>query len=355
MNSEIKAVILAGGQGTRFWPISRLKQPKQFLALANTGQSLIQATAQRVVKLCGDEGLYVVAGEQHAALIREHVPSAKLLLEPLAKNTAASIGLAAIHLQRSDPQSVMLVLPADHTVSDQEGLHQALQRAVQVAKQQEMLVTLGIRPAFPHTGYGYMRRGGELADGSYRVTRFYEKPNLERARMYVESGEFFWNSGMFVWRVDVILKALAEHMPDLYRGLQELEAALGKKDEQKVCLDVFAKLDSISIDFGVLELAKNCALVDAGDFGWSDVGSWDAWAEHLQADAHGNVAMGDNLLLDSTGCIVKGSKRLIALLGARDLVVIDSEDALLVCPRRRVQDVKLLVDELKKKGRSDLI
>jgi len=348
-------VILAGGQGTRFWPISRISKPKQFLTLSQGGESLIQATARRVAELTDKQGLFVVTAASYAELAKQHVPAATVLAEPEARNTAASIGLAALHLKRSDPKAVMIVLPADHNVHDEKGLQGALSEAAKIASQRPVLVTIGIKPTFPHTGYGYMRKGSSLSGHAYQVTRFYEKPNLERARMYVESGEYFWNSGMFIWGVDTILAALAEHMPDLHRGLMEIDAKIGSKSEQETINKVFAGLESVSIDFGVLEHAKNCSLVIAPDFGWSDVGSWDAWADHFSPDKHGNVALGDTLLFDSTGCVVHSEKRLVALLGARDMVVIDSGDALLVCPRRRVQDVKQIVDALRKKGRTDLI
>ena len=355
MSGQATIVILAGGQGARFWPISRSKKPKQFLALGRSSESLIQATARRVKVLCCKDGLWVVCGAQHAALVREHIPRARVIVEPQPRNTAASIGLAALYLERDDPKGVMVVLPADHSVEQETRLTEILNQAVELARTRDVLVTIGIPPVFPHTGYGYMRKGEELGKNSFKVTRFFEKPNLERARMYVESGGYFWNSGMFVWRADVILEALRQHMPELYKGLQTIRAALGGAQEKAVIEEVFNDLESVSIDFGVLELAKNCALVAGDGFGWSDVGSWDAWGELFEGDAHGNVTLGSTLLLDSTGCVVRSDHKLVALLGARDLVVIDSGDALLVCPRRRVQDVKLLVDELKKRGRNDLI
>ncbi len=346
---------MAGGQGTRFWPISRLKCPKQFLSLTDSGVSLIRATADRVRTLCTPDSLYVVTGPQHAELAKQHVPFAQIIREPEAKNTAASIGLAAVILKQRDPEAVMVVLPADHTVREEALLNQALGRAIEIAAKEKLLVTVGIRPSFAHTGYGYMKRGSEIKDPVYRVSRFYEKPNSERAKLYVESGEYFWNSGMFVFRTSVILEAIAEYMPELHRALLNIESKLESDQREDALKNAFETLDSVSIDFGVLEHARNCAMVCAGDFGWSDVGSWDAWAESFNADQDSNVLDSNTINIGSCGCIVKSEKRTVAIVGAVDMVVIDSGDALLVCSRDSLQDVKKVVEELKARGKSELI
>lgn len=351
----IRSVILAGGQGARFWPISRKHRPKQFLSISSNGESLIQATARRIEPLCGKDKLYVVSNAMLAPLIREHVPHAKVISEPVARNTAASIGLAALYVEQEDPKGVFACFPADHAVKDEAKLLAVLREAASIAAAHDVLVTIGIKPSFPHTGYGYMKRGTPIAGNGYQVSRFYEKPNLERAKRYFESGEFFWNSGMFVWRADVILKAFKEFMPALYQGLMRIKPVLGKPEEGKVVAEVFEGLESISIDFGVLEHARNCALLAADHFGWNDVGSWDAWAENFRPDEMGNLLHGDALVLDCKNCVVHSEKRFTAVIGAQDLVVIDSGDALLVCPRSHVQDVRRVVDELKKRNRDNLI
>lgn len=349
-----RSVILAGGQGARFWPISRRSKPKQFLSINASGESLIQATARRIEPLAGRENLLVVTGATLRDMVLEHVPYAKVLGEPIARNTAASIGLAAVAIAKEDPRTVMACFPADHAVNDEPRLLGVLREAVGLAASHDVLVTIGIRPSFPHTGYGYMKRGAQIAGNGYAVSRFYEKPNLERAKRYYESGEFFWNSGMFVWRAEVILAALKEFMPALYDGLMRVQPALGTKDEATALSAVFGELESISIDFGVLEHARNCALLAAEPFGWNDVGSWDAWAENFETDENKNLLHGDAIVIDSKNCVVHSQQRLTAVIGAQDLVVIDSGDALLVCPRSHVQDVRKVVDELKRRGRESL-
>lgn len=353
--SHIKSVILAGGQGARFWPISRKDRPKQFLSISSSGESLIQSTARRIEPLAGKKALYVVSNELLSPLIKEHVPYATVVTEPIARNTAASIGLAAIHALKESPDAIIACFPADHAVTDEPKLLAVLREAVALAEAHDVLVTIGIKPTFPHTGYGYMKRGTQISGNGYQVSRFYEKPNLERAKRYYESGEFFWNSGMFVWKAAVIMEAFKEFMPALYAGLVRIQQALGSKNERNISQEVFEGLESISIDFGVLEHARNCALLAAEPFGWNDVGSWDAWAENFSKDELGNLQHGDVIMFDCKNCVVHSEKRLTAVIGAEDLIVIDSGDALLVCPRAQVQEVRRIVEELKARGRNNLV
>lgn len=368
MNSKQKlfVVIMAGGSGTRFWPVSRQARPKQFLALGKTAESLIQATARRVQPLLsnGENGaLLVVTNNELATQVRQHVPNAEIISEPYGRSTAASIGLAALTISSANPEGVMIVLPADHSISDEDALREVLTRAVEVARTQDALVTLGIKPESPNTAYGYIQRGeATTAEGAYRVARFFEKPNVERAEEYCAAGNFYWNSGMFVWKASTILRALEQHMPKLYSALQRIEEARGKREESLVLEAEFKALESVSIDFGVLEHARNCVVVEAESFGWNDVGSWDAWSQHFPPDKRGNILAGDVLQVQADNCIAyaaskKGSAgyRLIALLGVEDIVVVDTEDALLICNRDKVQDVRQVVDELRKRGRVDLL
>ncbi|NMC62596.1 MAG: NTP transferase domain-containing protein [SAR324 cluster bacterium] len=350
-----KAVILAGGQGTRFWPISRMKKPKQFLSLTRSGNSLIGETVRRIEPLCGSENIWVATGDDQTALVKEHVPSAHVISEPCARNTAASLGLAAAYIDKVDPNAVLVCLPSDHAVKDEIALRKVLQDAAELANSQDLLVTIGIRPTHAHTGYGYILRGAPLVSGGFTVRRFYEKPNQERANEYYESGNYFWNSGMFVWKARVLLQEIEEYMPAMYSALMAIQDAIGTPEEQEVLKEQFVSMEAISIDFGVLEHARNCAVIPADSFGWNDVGSWDAWAEYFNTDSKNNLVEGDALVLDSRDCIVKSAQRFIAVLGLDDVVVIDSGDALLICPRDRVQDVRKVVQHLKENGRNELI
>lgn len=353
--SKVHVVVLAGGQGTRFWPLSRANRPKQFLALTHSGESLLQLTAERMREVVPHGQMTVVTNKNLATLTKEHFSGGDMLLEPVGRNTSASIALAAFSLKRRYGDVVMVVVPADQIVQENQALAVVFKEAINLASSQDLLVTIGIQPTSAHTGYGYIKRGEKLGERSFKVERFFEKPNIERAREYCESGQYYWNSGMFVWRVSTILKALELYLPKLYTALSKCEDALGGAKQDQLLQEVFPALESISIDFGVLEHAQNCAVIEGADLGWSDVGSWDAWAEYFEPDSEGNLKHGETVIIDSQNCILKSDKRMLAVLGMENCVVIDSVDALLVCPRDRVQDVRKVVEELKKRGKTDLI
>jgi mannose-1-phosphate guanylyltransferase len=247
------------------------------------------------------------------------------------------------------------MLPSDHTVSDEVKLQSAIRQAIEVARASDALVTIGIPPTHPHTGYGYIKRGAPVSSRAYQVDRFYEKPSLERAQKYLEQGGFSWNSGMFVWRAKTILEAFKAHLPAMHSGLMEISCELaGAADAGKIAT-IFSKFESTSIDFGVLEHAKNCVVIDAEPFGWSDVGSWDQWAESFSSDEQGNLVQGDAVVIDSSHCVVRSNDRLIAAVGLKDVIIVDSGDALLIVSHKHVQDVRKVVAELKARGRGDLI
>jgi len=268
--------------------------------------------------------------------------------------------VAALHVKRMGDNTVMAALPADHMIGDEERFRKAIDEAADIAMAHDVLVTVGIVPTYPHTDYGYIRRGEKIEDtrsrrGAYMVSRFFEKPSLQRARIYFGSDEFYWNSGIFVWRPDALLAAIRDYMPELHRGLLKIDAAIGTADERRVMAEVYETLESVSIDFGVMEHARNCVVIDAEPFGWDDVGSWDAWAEHLGMDEEGNAGRGDVLFIDSTGCIVHSEHRCAVVLGAEDLVIIDNGDAMLICPRDQLQDIEKVVNELRRRGRGELV
>lgn len=351
---KVIPVILAGGQGTRFWPVSRRKLPKQFLSITDSGKSLIRSTADRALKIASN-GLIIMTTEPLKSLVKEHVPEAMVITEPEPKNTAASIGLAAVYFE--NPDDIMLVLPSDHVVENEEVFTQLLKDASNLASTQPLLVTFGIKPTSPNTGYGYIRRGGAINgfSNAYFIRRFFEKPNLERAEDYVRSGDYLWNSGMFAWSAKNILAAIEDEIPSLYSGLMRIKDAIDTPNETSVVAEVFSELDNTSIDFGVLEHVKNTAVIQTSDFGWNDVGAWDSWGQYFEVDSSGNKVEGDALAVESTGCIIKSKGRHVAVLGVKDLVIIETDDATLVCPKYRVQDVKKVVEVLNERKREDLL
>jgi mannose-1-phosphate guanylyltransferase len=350
---SLHAILLAGGSGTRFWPLSRARLPKQFLKLV-TQRTLLAETFARVEPLCPASRTWVVCGRAHVDAAREvlpQLPVEHLVVEPAARNTAPAIGLAALHALREDRDAVLLVLPSDHHVASPERFREALQTAARVAQQGD-LVTLGIRPTRAETGYGYMRRGAEREPGVFAVEAFVEKPDVATAGKYLADTRYSWNAGIFIFRADALLDALRRHLPAVHEGLQRIARDPERADE------VFPRLPSISIDYGVMEpesaSTRRIALVAADDVGWSDVGSFATLPEVRQVDARGNAVSGDALIVDCSDCVVLADAgRLVAVVGMKGACVIDSGDALLVVPRDRAQDVRAIVEALKQGGRTD--
>ena len=361
---DVYAVIMAGGGGTRFWPWSRETRPKQVLPILSP-RAMIRETVDRIQPLVPPERtLIVTSRSQVRQLHREvpRIPPENLLLEPVGKNTAPCLGLAAVHVQRTNPEAVMIVLPADHYIGAPDQFLHTLQRAAEFASREEYLITLGITPTGPETGYGYVQKGpvlGRVRETEvFRAKAFREKPTLQKAKAYLRRGDYLWNSGMFIWRVGVFWEALEKCLPRLHRDMQELKASLGKRRERKVLEKVYSRCPSISVDYGVMEKAPNVALIEAR-FGWSDVGSWAVLWNIWPRDPAGNVCIQGGkskiLTLDSSGCVVRGEKSLIAVLGLKDTVVVEAGDALLVCPRDRSQDVRRILQELKQRGWKDYL
>lgn len=349
------AVIMAGGQGTRFWPRSRRKRPKQLLDIVGS-ESMIRQTVDRLDPLIKPEDVYVVTGKEHVEeLIGHipHVPSENIIAEPIGRNTAPCIGLAAMRLRRIYPEGVMAVLPADHVILDKEGFLETLRFAGDLAKSGDYIITLGMKPDRPETGYGYIKQGPVVrgqGSGVYKVERFVEKPDKDTAEEYVKSGEYLWNAGMFVFKVSTILRAIEKYMPNLYIGLLRMEPALGTDSQEKALSEVYGELPSVSIDYGVMEKADN-VLVIPSTFGWNDVGSWTAIDDLLPRDEHGVVAHAEHISIDTKDCIVYSPKKLVATIGVSNLIVVETEDALLICHKSRAQDVKKVVEILEKEGK----
>jgi mannose-1-phosphate guanylyltransferase len=360
---NVFAVIMAGGVGARFWPRSREKNPKQLLEIVGPG-TMIQNTVKRLEDLVDGKQVFVVTNKLHkGAVIKQlsTVPPQNILVEPISRNTAPCLGLAALFIRRLDPRAVVLALPADHIVTDVEEFQRVLNLAIEVAEDSGWPVTVGIQPRWPETGYGYIQFVDEddgknkyFARGVYKAKTFAEKPNLETAEKFLASGDFLWNSGMFVWRVDVILEQIKTHLPELYDELQKLDGVLGT-DKFLSTLDfVYGLIRGISIDYGIMEKAEH-VLVIKGDFGWSDVGSWDEVYRIATKDGNGNIISGDVLLKDTNNSLVYSNGRLVAAVGVDDLIVISTEDAVLICRKGKSQDVKEIVDQLKRRQMNDYL
>ncbi len=360
---KIYPVIMAGGSGTRFWPLSRRSRPKQFLALAGDGP-LLASTVGRLPPLAKPRDTFVVCGPQHAAAARRLVPALpreNFIIEPCARNTAPCVGLAALHVAARDPRGVMAMLPADHHIARPEAFREALTAAGQLA-QAGSIATIGIRPSRPETGYGYLKLGPRLAARAgkkrltaHKVERFVEKPDVVTAARYLADGSYLWNSGIFVFRADVILEEIGRAMPVLGEQLEAIRRALGTPSYPRTLKRVFPDCPSISIDYGVMEKSQRIAVVPA-DFGWSDVGSFAALPDVRPTDHLGNVAEGDALVIDGRNNVVlAGKARPVAVIGLDDVVVVDAGDAVLVCRRDRAQDVRKAVEELGRRGREELL
>lgn len=352
------AVIMAGGGGTRLWPLSRKTRPKQMLSLFDE-RTLFQTAVQRLYDVFPPERVYVVTIQDQAKDLQAQcpeIPAENYMLEPMPRGTASVVGLAAAVLQERDPQAVMAVLTADHYIGNEGKFLQLLKAAYQLAEQ-GYLVTLGIEPTFPSTGFGYIQYGSllEAVAGMdvYRVARFTEKPDEAQAQAMLAGGDHAWNSGMFVWRSAQILSEFRRQMPDLAAGLERLQKAWGTPDQQAALSSVWAGLKSETIDYGIMEGAENVAVIPAAGLAWSDVGSWDSLFEVLEADQNGNIAVGGaHLGLDTRRSLIYAtpSQRLIVTIGVEDLVVVDTGDVLLVCHRDQAQRVRQVVDQLKVNG-----
>lgn len=351
------ALILAGGAGTRLWPGSRAAMPKQLLKLSGH-KTMMQATVDRILPLVSPEHIFVATNREYGPLIKQQVPSLpveNIIEEPSGKNTGPCIGLAALHMERLDPGAIMASLHADHFIADEEEFRQSLLAAAEVARQ-GYLVTLGIQPDKPETGYGYIKRAGRLGEYNqrevYTVDQFLEKPDLATAQRFLESGEYYWNSGIFIWQLSTLRQSFQQCMPQFYQQLDQLGQAVasGRSIEP-----IWEQIAPESIDVGIMERAEKVAVVPV-DMGWNDVGSWAAIYDINNQDENNNVVLdGEHIGFETKGTLIQGSKRLIATIGLENVVIVDTDDALLICTKDKAQDVKQIVNWLKDNKRTDLL
>jgi mannose-1-phosphate guanylyltransferase len=331
------AVIPAGGAGTRLWPWSNQQTPKHLLDLTGNGRSLLQQTYERVAPLA--EAVFVLTEERQVAMIKEQLPEARFIVEPTARGTVNALGLAALEIAALDPAAVMVSVAADHVVQDAEAYRDAIRAAVRTAEAGDRLVTIGLRPTYAATGFGYLRVGEQEGEAR-RVVEFVEKPTLPRAEEYLASGDFYWNLSMFAWRASVFLAELERLAPLHHRGLLAARAGIG----------AYADLPNEAVDYAVLERTDRLYLVPAA-FDWLDVGSWAELLDMLPSDENGNSIDGEHAVIDTHGSLLSAPGKLVAAIGIEDLIVIDTDQALLVLPRSRAQDVKKIVEMLRSSGR----
>ena len=357
--SSFYAAIMAGGIGTRLWPLSRQSRPKQALRLIG-GSTMFQLAVDRLAPLFPSDHVLVVTGQKHAEILRPQtpeLPEANFVIEPEGRDSGPAVGLGAIHLHRRDSEAVMAMLTADHFIANVGRFRAALAAAEKVACTGK-IVTLGIEPGFPSTGYGYIQKGESLGqfDGfeAFTAVRFTEKPDPTTANSFFESGQYSWNSGMFIWRVDHLLAEFQRQRPKIYGQLMTIAEAIGTPDEAQVLTEVWPQIEKISVDYAIMEGASDVVVIPV-EIGWSDVGSWATLFDVIPGDKDGNVVIGEHLVIDTTGTLVRGKDRPVVTIGLEDMIIVDTEDALLVCPKDRAQDVKAVVDRLKREGRNDLL
>jgi len=368
----IHAVILAGGRGTRFWPRSRTKTPKQLLNIFGK-KTMLEQTVARLRPLIPSNRIWCVTNAEQSSALKKQLPAAArkhVLTEPLGRNTAAAIALAAFHIRHAtNADALMAVLPADHYISQAAKYLQIIAAALDVARTRGRMVVLGIPPTHPETGFGYIEQMGDAFESRgfpvYAVRRFAEKPSLEVAKLYVSYGNFHWNAGMFFWRVETFLENLKRHLPTTYAEVEKIAAFIGTRQYEKKLRSIYPKLENISVDYAILERATQHAsapevFVIPAEIGWSDIGSWGAVYDlNVQAGnadpGTGNVFLTPGSALDSQGNLISGPGKFVTLIGVNNLIVVETPDALLICPRDRAQDVAKLVKWLEEQKRGDLL
>lgn len=353
-------VIMAGGGGTRFWPLSRQRMPKQLLNLSGK-DIMVNEAIDRLTAVIDQNSIFIVTADvQEPAMItatRGRVLSQNILAEPAARNTAACIGYSAMKIMKKHGDGVMVITPADHYIDDVPALTEIFKKAIHAAEENNKLVTIGLKPTFPSTGFGYIKFSPDIDGDVKPVIEFREKPDKETAEEYIKSGQYAWNSGMFIWKASLILEKLKEYVPDIYNDVLTIGNAMDSPEEQKVLEEVYPSIRKISIDYAVMEpsAAKGDVLVIPGECGWNDVGSWDMMDILHAPDENGNISIGDTVAIDTKDSVLFSSSRTVTAVGVENLVIVETPDAIMVCRKDRAQDVKKIVDALITDGRKELL
>ena len=357
MNKNNYALIMAGGVGSRFWPVSRTEFPKQFIDFFGVGKTLIQSTYDRFLQICPAENIFIVTNEMYVDLIKEQIPTIsdnQILAEPIMRNTAPCIAYGSMKIAEINPDAVIVVAPSDHTIANQQGFIKAIEQSIAAAAQNKCLITLGIKPNRPDTGYGYIQYVDEVLDSDteiHKVKTFTEKPNLELAQSFIQSGDFLWNAGIFIWSAKAINHAFERHLPDMHEIFIQGNSFYNTPSEVEFISNAYLQCTNISIDFGIMEKADNVYVLPA-DFGWSDLGTWASIYEMAEKDYVGNAVIPSDqvMMFDSSNCMVNVPKeKLVILQNLHNYIVVESNNTLLICPRTEEQNIKNVVADVKAK------
>ena len=352
-NKHHYVAIMAGGIGSRFWPMSRTSYPKQFLDILNTGKTLIQWTFERYAAFIPKENIFVVTSEEYADIVAEQlpeIPKENIVAEPSRKNTAPCVAYISFKLLQKDPEASLIVAPSDHMIMDGENFKKITMQALDFVDKQEAFITLGIKPTYPNTGYGYIQFDSKLvAENIHKVKTFTEKPNLELAKTFVASGEFLWNGGIFVWKVKTVVNAFEKYQPEMFELFDGEKENFNTPKEKESINKIYPQCTNVSIDYAIMEKANNVYVIPSS-FGWSDLGTWNSAYENLEKDYLGNAVTSDNVIvIDATKCMISAPKdKLLLLQGMDDFIIIDTKDALMICKKEKEQAIKEYVAEVKR-------
>ena len=353
MNNKIYVAIIAGGIGSRFWPKSRVEYPKQFLDILNTGKTLIQSTVDRFLQFVPKENIFIVTSADYTSIVEEQLPclsKKNIVSEPSRKNTAPCIAYISFKILKNDPEANLIVAPADHLILDTATFEQTCAKAIDFVEHQDALVTLGIKPTYPNTGYGYIQHETETSqENIFKVKTFTEKPNIDLAKTFLLSGDFLWNAGIFIWKVNTILRMFEIHQPEMYEIFSQEKDKYNTPEEKEAIERIYPLCSSISIDYAIMEKADNVYVIPSS-FGWSDLGTWASAYDNLEKDYLGNAVAGDRVMvIDSTQCMISAPhNKLMVLQGLDDFIVVDTDDVLLICKKEKEQEIKEYVAEVKR-------